>query len=163
MHRHVREHLEEVLAEPESGKTSGIAAEHLRECGECRGEVDLMREQAFLLREWRAPEEREPKPGFYARVLERIEAEGPASIWNLFFDSALGHRIAIASFALAALMCVCLLSWDRFFSDMAQDFQPFGSELRGQVVAGEDQPGVALTGAPDQDSVLVNLVTYREQ
>jgi len=163
MHRHVREHLEEVLAEPESGKTRGIAAEHLSECAECRGEVALMREQAALLREWRAPEEKEPRPGFYARVLERIEAEGPASIWNLFFDSTVGHRVAIVSLALAALMCVCLLSWERLFSDAAQDYQPFASELRGQVVAGEDQPGIVLTGAPDQDSVLVNLVTYREQ
>jgi len=163
MHRHVREHLEEVLAEPDSGKTSGTAGQHLRECGECRAEVTLMREQAAELRAWRATEERDPKPGFYARVLERIEAEGPASIWDLFFDSSSGHRLAIASLALAVLMCLCLVSVERLFTDTAQDYQPFGSELRGQVVAGEDQPGVVLTGAPDQDSVLVNLVTYREQ
>jgi len=162
MHGHVREHLEEVLAEPESGKTSEIAGKHLKECVECSGEVSLMREQAALLREWRGPEEKDPRPGFYARVMERIEAEGPASIWNLFFDSALGHRVAIASLALAALMCVGLISWERFFSD-TPDYRPFASELQGQVVAGEDQPGVVLTGAPDQDSVLVNLVTYREQ
>ena len=32
-------------------------------------------------------------------------------------------------------------------------------------IPGEDQPGLVMTqsGAPDQDSVLVNLVTYREQ
>lgn len=167
MHRHVRNHLEEVLAGPTSGKTGdGSAAEHLEACGECRGEVNAMREQAALLREWRAPEEADPRPGFYARVLERIEAEGPASIWSLFFDSTLGHRLAIASLALAALLCVCLVSAERFFADSpeaAQTSQPFPPDLRGQVVVGEDQPGILLTGAPDQDSVLVNLVTYREQ
>lgn len=163
MHRHLREHLEEVLAEPDPGKTSGTAGQHLGECGECRAELNQMREQAALLRVWRAPEEKDPKPGFYARVLERIEAEGPASIWSLFFESSIGRRLAIASLALAVLLCAGLVSWDRFFSDTAQEYQPFASELRGQVVAGEDQPGVVLTGAPDQDSVLVNLVTYREQ
>jgi hypothetical protein len=134
-----------------------------------------MREQAALLRELRAPETSlEPRPGFYARVLERIEAEGPGSIWSLFFDSTFGRRLALASLALAALLVATLVSSERFFTDsadFAQSAQPF-TELRGQVVAGgvvpgEDQPGVVVTGAadsaPDDDSVLVNLVTYREQ
>src|SRR5579871_2044806 len=107
MHRHVREQLENVLA----NTAAGDAQKHLTECRECSDEVSAMRHQAELLREWRAPEnvlettEAEPRPGFYARVMERIEAEGPASIWNLFFDSPLGHRLAIASLALAALLC----------------------------------------------------------
>jgi anti-sigma factor RsiW len=172
MHRHVREQLEKVLAEP-GGPAAGDAGQHLAECHECHEEVTAMREQAALLREWRAPEtvEAEPRPGFYARVLERIEAEVPASIWNLFFDSPLGHRLAIASLALAAMLCVCLISAERFSSETPvvaqEDVRPFAPDLRGQVVAGEDQPGVVLTGgvdaAPDSDSVLVNLVTYREQ
>jgi anti-sigma factor RsiW len=175
MHRHVREQLEEVLAESRgtsrTGAVSGAgdaAQKHLAECRECSGEVNAMRQQAAALREWRAPEtvEAEPRPGFYARVLERIEAQGPASIWSLFFDSPLGQRLAIASLALAALLCVCLISAERFSAEtpaVAQDDRPFAPDLRGQVVVGEDQPGVVLTGAPDQDSVLVNLVTYREQ
>jgi anti-sigma factor RsiW len=171
MHRHVREQLESVLAE-----TAGDdARKHLAECSQCHDEVSAMRSQAALLRGWRASEtvEAEPRPGFYARVLERIEAEGPASIWNLFFDSPLGHRLAIASLALAALLCVCLISAERFSFDtqaVAQDARPFSSDLRGQVVVGEDQPAVVFKSAdagsdaaPDSDSVLVNLVTYREQ
>lgn len=164
MHRHVRDHLEEVLAEARSS-AGDSAGKHLAECQECNEEVNVMRRQAALLRELRASEEKDPRPGFYARVMERIEAEGAASIWNLFVDSAFGQRLAIASLALAALLCVCLISVERF-SGENQDTQPFTSELRGAVV-GEDQPGVMLTGAlnsaPDQDSVLVNLVTYREQ
>jgi len=172
MHRHVREHLEEVLAGRGSSKTSGDAATHLAECRECNDEVAAMRAQAALLREWRAPEKEEPEPraGFYARVLERIEAQGPASIWNLFFDSSFGHRLAIASLALAALLCIGVISTEWFSNqgaEAAQESRPFVQQLRGQVVVGEDQPGIVLTGdanaAPDQDSVLVNLVTYREQ
>jgi len=172
MHRHVREHLEEVLADRGSSKSSGEAGTHLAECRECSDEVNAMRGHAALLREWRAPEkeEAEPRPGFYARVLERIEAEGPASIWNLFFESTFGRRLAIASLALAALLGVGLISTEWLSNqgtETAVETRPFAQELRGQVVVGEDQPGVVLTGAvdsaPDQDSVLVNLVTYREQ
>jgi hypothetical protein len=185
MHRQVREHLEEVLTEPGSGvpaqgaQRSSCAGDldtvgkHLAECHECSDEVRAMREQAALLRQLRAhaskgpAEDLDPRPGFYARVMERIEAEGPGSIWSLFFDSVFGRRLAIASLALAVLLAVCLISAERFSgpdpevaSEAAGQVVP---ELRGQVVVGEDQPGVVLTGAPDQDSVLVNLVTYREQ
>ena len=165
MHRHVREHLEEVLAASKPLSATGeVAGKHLADCRECNDEVTTMRAQASLLRGLRAAEETEPRAGFYARVLERIEAEGPASIWNLFFDSALGHRLAIASLALAALLCVCLISIERF-SDAGEVAQ----DARGRLVfaSGEDQPGVMLTGGvdsgADEDAVLVNLVTYREQ
>jgi hypothetical protein len=176
MHRHVRKHLEEMMAERglQAGEGSVDAAQHLAECPECSEEVSAMRHHAALLREWRSPQEIEPRPGFYARVLERIEAEGPVSVWSLFFESPFGRSLALASLALAALLCICLISAERFSTDspaVAQDVRPFAPDLRGQVVMGEDQPGLALTGAgissadaaPDSDSVLVNLVTYREQ
>ena len=155
MHRHVREHLEEVLADSKPNA-------HLAECRECNEEVSAMREQSALMRTLRGPEA-EPRAGFYARVLERIEAEGAASIWSLFFDSPLGHRLAVASLALAALLCVCLYSSERFFGDSPV----VAKDAPTQFVVGEDQPGIVLAGAvdsdADQDSVLVNLVTYREQ
>jgi len=173
MHRQVREHLEEVLTEPGSGVKQTVG-KHLTECRECGGELDAMRRQAALLRQLRAPADQpeevlNPRPGFYARVMERIEAEGPGSIWSLFFESVFGRRLAIASLALAVLLAVCLISAERFSgtdseaASVAEQAPQLLPELRGQVVVGEDQPGVVLTGAPDQDSVLVNLVTYREQ
>jgi len=170
MHRHVREHLEEVLAasQPKSTSDQGpvendVASyqQHLADCRDCSEEVAMMQRQAVLLQSLRGPE-KEPRAGFYARVLERIESEGAISIWNLFCESPFGHRLAIASLALAALFCVCLVSSERFFdnSEVAQDAQV-------QTVIGGNQSSFALTGAldsnPDQDSVLVNLVTYREQ
>jgi hypothetical protein len=195
MHRQVREHLEEVLTEPGSGAPtqraqgpSGRLAQgaqsagsidtvgrHLAECRECGDEVRAMREQAALLRQLRASskgseQDLEPRPGFYARVMERIEAEGPGSIWSLFFESAFGRRLAAASLALAVLLAVCLITAERFSGpesevafDVTEQAPQLLPELRGQVVMGEDQPGVVINGAPDQDSVLVNLVTYREQ
>jgi hypothetical protein len=187
MHRQVREHLEEVLTEPGvgvnvrmRGAPSGVSspqagseatmAKHLAECHECGEEVRAMREQAALLRQLRPStrdgEELSPRPGFYARVMERIEAEGAGSIWSLFFESVFGRRLAAAALALAVLLGVCLVSAERFSGVDPQVAEQPGQvmpALRGQVVFGEDQPGAVLTGSPDQDSVLVNLVTYREQ
>ncbi len=98
-----------------------------------------------MLRALRAPQTEDPRPGFYARVMERIEAQRPVSIWQLF-DSAFGRRIAIASMAMAVLFSVYLVSSER----LAAPPQPTGSTL-------------AQAGLPDKDTVLVNLVTYREQ
>jgi predicted anti-sigma-YlaC factor YlaD len=74
MHREIRDHIEDVL--------TGSQPEHLAGCEECRGEIQGMQEQTALLRKLRAPESfvAEPRAGFYARVMERIEAEGPISI-----------------------------------------------------------------------------------
>lgn len=71
-----------------------------------------MREHAELLHTLRSPAgiPYEPRPGFYARVMERIETEGPISIWNLFIESAFGRRIAYASVALALVLGIYLVT-----------------------------------------------------
>lgn len=164
MHRLVRENLEEVLGGAESAATR-----HLAECTDCRDEVAAMRKQAALLRTLRTPaEEVEPRPGFYARVLERIEAQAPASIWSLF-ESVFGRRIAVASLALAVLLSVYLVSTDQQEPEFAYSYSQEAAEVlpvpvpTGQFVALHDQAGVMPFDEPDEDAVLVNLVTYREQ
>ena len=47
---------------------------------------------------------------FTRAFMERIEAEGPASIWNVFIESAFGRRIAMASMALALLFGVYVVT-----------------------------------------------------
>jgi hypothetical protein len=153
MHREVRDHLEEVLAD------SAVTAsrDHLDSCPECRDEIATMREQAILMRGLRA--EAEPRAGFYARVMERIESQRVVSIWTLFSESTFARRIAVASMALALSMGVYL-----FTSERSADEETVVATQGAAVVPGEDQPGAVLTGSDlDKDSVLVNLVTYREQ
>jgi len=147
MHRIIQDHLEEVLAE-----SNPAAAAHLAECGECREEVSALRSHAAMLRTLRANDENlAPRPGFYARVMERIEAQRPIDIWQLFFDSVFGRRIAMASMALAVLFSLYLVSSERLA-------QPV-------TISVEDHPGTTLSaaGLPDKDTVLVDLVTYRER
>src|SRR5713226_10383404 len=138
MHRLIRDNLERVLAESNcKGQAAGHYSseqlpreQHLAECAECSDEVAAMREQAALLRELRAPDEIEPRGGFYARVMERIEAQGAGSIWNLFFESPFGRRIAVASMALAVLLAIFLVSSEQFMTP-----------IDPVQIAGEDQPG----------------------
>ena len=110
MHREIRDHIEDVLA-----GSQPCTPEHLNQCEECSTEVRGMQEQTALIRELRAPEDfaADLRPGFYARVMERIEAEGPISIWNLFIESAFGRRIAVASLALALLIGIYVVTSER--------------------------------------------------
>jgi len=162
MHREIRDHIENVLA--------GSEPEHLAGCEECCSEVQGMQEHTALLRELRAPESfvAEPRAGFYARVMERIESEGPISIWNLFIESAFGRRIAVASMALAILLGVYLVTSER----SADDPMIAGQQAQQQplVVVGEDGPARVImqmdqspAGQSSEDAVLADLVTYREQ
>ena len=177
MHRIIGDHLQEVLAEP-AFAPEHPAGKHLAECEECRGAVTAMREQAALLRQWRLAntemaeaEVAEPRAGFYARVLERIEAQGPTSVFTLFFDSLFGRRIAMASLALALLLGVYVIS-----SEQMSAPETAGPQVAGIDDLSQDLPGVfadgvfsdnaqprLVTAVPDQDAVLVNLVTYRER
>lgn len=161
MHRLIQDHLEEVLAESShSSNVASPAAAHLAECPECRDEVAAMRGQASMLRALRAPGTApELRPGFYARVMERIE-QRPDSIWELFFDSAFGRRIAIASMALAFLFSIYLVSSERYAE------QPVIIGIAASPTAPDNQMDdqmISANGLPDRDAVLVNLVTYREQ
>jgi len=158
MHRVIRDHLEEVLAESGVKQHDSEALSHLNDCEECQGEVRALQEQARLLRELRA--QAEPRPGFYARVMERIETQGAASIWSVFSESPFGRHIAVASMALALLAGIFL-----FTSEPSQTTANATVPFISGTLPGEDQAGLVLTpsGRPDRDTVLVNLVTYREQ
>ena len=121
MHRVVQEQIERMIANKRSAEAtdSGAATAHLAECKECRTEMRAMQEHAGMLRQLRPPQgfEDEPRGGFYARVMERIEAEGPVSIWNLFMESPFGRRIAVASLALAVVLGVYLVSSEHTADD----------------------------------------------
>ena len=169
MHREIRDHIEDVLR---GGNTLEDAREHLAQCGECRTEMQSMQEQTALIRELQAPEDfaADLRPGFYARVMERIEAEGPISIWNLFIESAFGRRIAMASLALALLIGVYVVTSERSAEESTTAFESQQAATEQTMVAGEDAPAREITqvdqtqtAQSSQDAVLANLVTYREQ
>lgn|SRR6516165_3010185 len=156
MHRRVRDHIESVIA---GSELEASCRRHLEECRKCREQVAAMREQADLFRSLSAPPEVEPRAGFYARVVERIETQTPASIWSLFFDSAFARRVALASVTFTLLIGIYLVSSERMADQTVVIATP------ADWVSPGDMPTVRQSAAslPDRDAVLVNLVTYREQ
>jgi hypothetical protein len=146
MHQHIRESLENYL----KGSISDVPAgfhQHLGECGKCAVELKSLEEQSQLLRTLGSGRDIEPRAGFYARVIERIEAQ-PASIWSAFLDRKFGLRLAVASAALAALLGTYLVT-----------SEPSGPEAAAN-------PVVVSTDIPQQqqqrDAVLVDLASYHQ-
>jgi len=146
MHREIRQNLEDFLNG--DGSDLGRAAEfhrHLGECGECAGELRSLQEQSQLLRSLKGPQDVEPRAGFYARVMERIEGR-PGSVWSVFLDRRFGFRLAVASAALVALLGTYLVT-----------SEPSGPEPAGV-------PMVVSTDIPQQqrDAVLVDLASFHQ-
>lgn len=152
MHRLIENHLEEVLAQ---GRLPEPVQQHLTECAGCRAEVGAMREHAALLRDWTAPEEVEPRPGFYARVWDRIEMQRPVSIWGLFTDSLWGRRLATASLSLALLMGGYVISSERAM----QGVRTGGDPMAERLLSGGNLPLTAAVNSTPND-VFMDLVSY---
>lgn len=96
MHGSVREELELLLA----AQPSAAASEHISDCEDCASEIEVMRSQSRLMKTLQSPAEMEPSAGFYARVIQRIEASARRSIWWVFVYSPVGKRLAYASLAI---------------------------------------------------------------
>jgi anti-sigma factor RsiW len=154
MHGLIGKHLEEALQDAAGRPASEEVARHLSGCEACRDEVRGMREQNRVLRSLRAEEAPEAAPGFYARVLERMDAQGSASMWSAFLDPIFDRRVIAASLALAAVLGGFLA-----FSE-ASIAAPTSSEA---IIEMQDRsPGLGQDRQRDRDTMLVTLATYRE-
>jgi anti-sigma factor RsiW len=182
MHRQIRDKLEDYLrgdaqrsndigskdlgsgGDPQGSRAgSRLPAEfyaHLGECAECAGELRSLEAQSQLLRSLRSPGSLEPSAGFYARVMERIEAQ-PASIWSILLQPRVGFRLAVASAALVALLGAYLVtsepSGPEFPSSASVVFTdtPQATEASMQAEDGPRQQ-------QQRDAVLVDLASYHQ-
>ena len=115
MHALIKERLEEYLRG--TGEQADLAAfrAHLASCGDCSAEVEGMQRQVRLLQLLRLPEETEPGAGFYARVMETIDAQRRASPLYAFLDLHLAHRLILAS-----MTAVIVLGSYLVYTELAQ-------------------------------------------
>lgn len=104
MHGSTRDRLEELLAARGTAKVGEAVSNHVSSCPECSSELEAMKIHSQMLQQLRAPEEIEPAPGFYARVLQRIEQRAKHSIWFVFIYSPFGKRLVFASLLIAAAL-----------------------------------------------------------
>jgi anti-sigma factor RsiW len=149
MHQPIKEGLEAYLA-----GTTGLPEsfnQHLESCRDCAGQVHEMRAQARLLEALRT--DAEPRPGFYSRVLERIEQSVRPSMWSVMLEPAFGRSIAVAGAVLTLVLGTYLISTE----PGDQNSRP------ASVMATQDlAPTVNLAATPqDRDAVLVNLASFR--
>ena len=163
MHQPIRENLEEFLT-----GTRQIPQEfqaHLEACEECANELRLLETHSKMLRSLQCDAGVEPRAGVYARVMDRIEARGPASIWTLLLEPSFGRRLALASATLVVLLGTYLVTTEPGYNggDNSIASNPVtmtydATTAQVDVAAGAD----TLRQQRQRDAVLVNLASYHE-
>ena len=154
MHILFRENLEGYLAGNLGGAERKRLDAHLAECAECRAQWDALHGSALALRSLRAPVDLEldPAPGFYARVMDRVEQERTVPFWTMLVEPAFGRRVVFACLMLLALL-----------GGYVAVFEPANVQHRPEaILAGDPAPLPAPRLGPDLDSnrgeVLATLV-----
>ncbi|HTC91126.1 MAG TPA: hypothetical protein VK686_22635 [Bryobacteraceae bacterium] len=118
------------------------------------------------MRSLRAPQDIEPRAGFYARVIERIEAQ-PASIWSVFLDRRFGLRLAVASAALVALLGTYLVTSEPSGPELASSpaivlTDPPRTTAANLPTEASGQEDEGLQQKQQRDAVLVDLASYHQ-
>lgn len=149
MHQPIRNGLEAYLT-GDTGLPEDFS-EHLKSCSECSEQVEVMRQQSQMLGSLHA--DAEPRPGFYARVLERIDRQVRPSIWALMLEPAFGRSIAVACAVITLVLGTYLIATQP--GDMVA--RPV-SVIQTQDLAQQD----AVATQQDRDAVLINLASFRE-
>jgi hypothetical protein len=155
MHGLIRERLEDYLRHTPGKPVPFEFEEHLRTCTHCREELSGMEEQSQMLHVLAPARVMDPPAGFYARVLDRIEARRNASIWSVFLEPAFGRRIMAASLASAVLLGGYLAYTESQHATPAR-------EPEAVMAVEEHPPGLGLDRQRDRDTILVTLATYQE-
>lgn len=157
MHDPIRVKLEAYLEDP--SRTGKEFQEHLQACGDCVRELGDISGQSALLRSLRSPEA-EPSPGFYGRVMARIEAQSRPSVWSMLLDNTFGRRVAFASAAMFLLMAGYLISTEP--GDAIMNAPAAGIVAVSDGLASDGLGIRAQQPDLDRNSVLLNLASFHE-
>ena len=151
MHQPIKDRLEECL----EGVSDPEIESHLAACATCRETVGQMRAQAALFHSLKAPAV-DPSPGFYARVLSRIEAQQPSSLWDMLLDPVFGRRLVYVSLTLVLAMSAYLF--------VSQPVREMAASPEAIIATSRDENPAAMGIDPqrDRDSILVTLTTFEE-
>jgi hypothetical protein len=138
-----------------------------------RSEMAEFTRTASLLHALQAPDDEslQPAPGFYARVMERIEAQRAGnSFWSVFLNPQFSARLLMASGVLLVLLGVTLATTENdqgLFGTAAPelvevqqgDMMPdFAMETASEPI----EVGLVSHSETGHDQMLVQLATYQE-
>ena len=154
MHQPVLNDLESYL----QGLPNKEFESHIAGCPACREQVALMEEQSNLLRTLSAGEAPDLRPGFYGRVIARIDSQAQPGFWSLLLDPFFGRRLVFGSLSLVILMSVYLVATEPATNTVASSSPEM---ILSQPVLENRQP-IGANPQRDRDTVLVNLATYSE-
>ena len=158
MHQSIRDNLEEYL-KGSARKVPQDFEAHLEACDDCACQLRSLQAQTEMLRSLQSGGDIEPSAGFYARVMDRIELDGRASIWAILLQPNFGRRIAMASAVLVVLLGTYFVT-----AESSEPMTPSSPEAAfTSAPAGEasfDQD--SLQQQRQRDAVLVNLAAYQE-
>lgn len=127
MHELIRNDLEDYLSGRLTAARSAEFHAHLAGCGPCRQQVEQFEAQSVLVRTLRpSQEEFAPAPGFYARVLERIESQRSASLWSVFLQPIFARGLLYASLALFLIVGSSVLWSSENHEVLSNDANPVG-------------------------------------
>jgi anti-sigma factor RsiW len=155
MHREIEDGLEDFLAGTADPNGRGRIETHLRECSECRQEVESMREMSALFSSLRSPDPPAPPPDFYARVNILIEQQRPAPFWTAVLDPFFGRRLALASLLVLATLGTVLVSRETGTLSV-------GPTPEMVLAVEQDAPAVESGPLLDRDQMLATLVSHRQ-
>src|SRR5690242_11669360 len=112
MHAAVVESLEDYLSGSLDRAERQRIEAHLKQCEQCREEIAAMQDVSVLFADLRTGEPVEAAPGFYARVMQRVEDRRPApSIAELFARNLIfGRRLALSCLLTLAVLGSYLVS-----------------------------------------------------
>jgi len=155
MHHAIEDGLEDFLAGTADREGRVRIETHLRDCAECRREVEQMREMSDLFASLRSPEPPVPAPGFYARVTKLIEEQQPVSFWATVLEPVFGKRLALASLLLLATLGTVLMSRET-------EEYTFGPSPEMILAVEQDAPPVESSPLRDRDQLLFTLVSHHQ-
>ena|SRR5437764_3364831 len=153
MHQPIRDHLEKYLSDSTDLTIPQEFHAHVAACRSCAEHVHQFMNHSQALRNPLPAGEPELQPGFYARVMDRIERR-PQSIWSVFQEPVFGRRLAYACTALVLVLGTYLVS-----------SEPGDSNPGPTVVVSQDRPspnGDETVQPKDRDAVLVSLASFHE-
>ncbi|MBM3810869.1 MAG: hypothetical protein FJW20_04470 [Acidimicrobiia bacterium] len=158
MQRHIEDRLEEYLSGTLDADRRAEFERNLEAAGEYTADMVAQFEQhGRLLRDtFHTPSAMEPAPGFYARVMQRVDAQRANPWWFAFLEPQFTARIAMASTVLLVLIGLTYYS--------TEAGRPTGTLTAVEVMAEPPSDSwVAEDPQPAQRNViLVDLATYQD-
>jgi anti-sigma factor RsiW len=157
MHAVVMDSLEEYLSGTLEPAVERSIEAHLSTCQTCREEVRSMQDVSQLFVSLRPVEEVAPSAGFFAGVMQRVEAQRPApSFAGLFaLDFVFGRRLVFASLMMLAVLGTYLVTREVEF--------PAGPAPEAIMAVQQQQQELpSFVSAPPEDNMLVTLTAYEQ-